>query len=194
MMKSCVSGLALTISYDQYHQDNHDPDHDPCQKAQEDDEEQADEHSDNQASAESTDSEWADASSHTNWIKVKKQDVVLQMSVSDLHQDPVPGLCVVLKDFHDHLTSFHNYSGVPVERFLCLSDVDTFRLSSHHSWRFFFASNWLIRLFLCSVNKLNQITSHRICTTFICGSRSARAGCMSLTNMIHQHKNIRSEL
>lgn len=57
--------------------------------------------------------------SHPNWIKLNTKQ-----EVSNLHQDPVPGLCVVLKDFHDHLTSFHDHSGVPVERFLCLSTVD----------------------------------------------------------------------
>lgn len=47
-----------------------------------------------------------------------KQEADLQMQVSDLHQDPVPGLCVILKDFHDHLTSLNNHSGIPVERVL----------------------------------------------------------------------------
>lgn len=48
----------------------------------------------------------------------KKQEADEQMQVSDLHQDPVPGLCVILKDFHDHLTSLNNHSGIPAERFL----------------------------------------------------------------------------
>lgn len=35
-----------------------------------------------------------------------------------LHQDPVPRLCVILKDFHDHLTSLNYQSGIPVGRVL----------------------------------------------------------------------------
>lgn len=46
----------------------------------------------------------------------KKLEGDLQMLVSDSHQDPVPGLCVILKDFHDHLTSLNNHSSIPVER------------------------------------------------------------------------------
>lgn len=46
-----MGAFALTISYHQYHQHNHDPDHDPSQEAQEDDEEQAGEHSNYQPSA-----------------------------------------------------------------------------------------------------------------------------------------------
>ncbi len=42
------------------------------------------------------------------------------MQASDLHEDPVPGLCVILKDFHDHLTSLNNHGGIPVERFACV--------------------------------------------------------------------------
>lgn len=39
-----------------------------------------------------------------------------QLSVSVLHQDPVPGLGVVLEDLHDGLTSLDDHGGVPVER------------------------------------------------------------------------------
>lgn len=43
------------------------------------------------------------------------------MLVRDLQQDPVPGLCVILKDFHNRLASFNNHSGIPVERVFILS-------------------------------------------------------------------------
>lgn len=38
-----------------------------------------------------------------------------QREDADLHQDPVPGLCVILKDLHDHLSSFNDHCGIPIE-------------------------------------------------------------------------------
>lgn len=69
-------------------------------------------------------SEWevspAHVSSLENLIQVTKDTAGKRLQLSDLQDDPVPGLCVILKDFHDDLTSFYNHSGIPVERILCV--------------------------------------------------------------------------
>lgn len=77
-----VAGLALTVSYDEYHQDNHDPDHDPCQVAQEDDEEQADEHGNNQTSAQRERKQRVSELMLQYSNRVTRKQKQLQMSVS----------------------------------------------------------------------------------------------------------------
>lgn len=112
--------LFLTISYYKYHHGNHDPDHYPCQEAQKNDEKQAGDHSNNQATGEKkmVKEEKKISLSEDKQIKLKIARGKLRKMMSDLHQDPVPRLCVILKDFHDHLTSLNYQSGIPVGRVL----------------------------------------------------------------------------